>query len=101
MEENKKEQAQERLLQEGAALGSLSLPLLMEIFDSFKEAVIVTDTDRRIVYTNSATESLFGYTREELYGQKPKFFMPIKQTFLIREKNALIRQAQRPQRIIG
>lgn len=50
----------------------ISPSLLTEVFDAFDEAVIVTDTLRRIVYVNSATESLFGYSKNELYGKETK-----------------------------
>lgn len=49
-------------------IGSISPSFLTEIFDNFAEAVVVTDTDRRIIYVNSATETLFGYCEDQLYG---------------------------------
>lgn len=46
--------------------------LLTEIFHSFEDAVIVADTHRRMVYVNSAAERLFGYPKDELYGEETK-----------------------------
>lgn len=53
-------------------VSSISQSLLTEIFDAFEEAVVVSDTRRRMVYVNSATESLFGYPKNELYGEETK-----------------------------
>lgn len=51
---------------------SISPSLFTEIFDAFEDAVVVADTHRRMVYVNSATESLFGYSKNELYGKATK-----------------------------
>ncbi|ART81367.1 GGDEF domain-containing protein [Oceanisphaera profunda] len=53
-------------------IDAISPPVLTEIFDSFSEAVVVADTSRQIVYVNSATESLFGYSKDQLYGHETK-----------------------------
>ncbi|WP_309045545.1 sensor domain-containing diguanylate cyclase [Marinobacter sediminicola] len=55
-----------------SSISAISPVLLTEIFHSFEDAVVVTDTGRRMVYVNAATEQLFGYTRDELYGQETK-----------------------------
>lgn len=51
---------------------AVSPVLLAEIFQSYEEAVVVTDVDRRMTYVNAAAESLFGYNKEDLYGQATK-----------------------------
>lgn len=53
-------------------VSSISPSLLTEIFDTFEDAVVVADTSRCMVYVNSATERLFGYSKKELYGEKTK-----------------------------
>lgn len=53
-------------------VSSISTSLFTEIFDAFEDAVVVADTRRRMVYVNSATESLFGYSKNELYGKATK-----------------------------
>ncbi len=40
-------------------------------FDNILDSVILTDMRGRIIDCNPATESLFGYTRQELLGQTP------------------------------
>ncbi len=39
-------------------------------FASLSESVIITDLDGHIIDTNAATEHIFGYSREELLGQR-------------------------------
>jgi len=41
------------------------------LFNSIRDAILVTDTDRNIVDCNSAFTELFGYTLEEIKGEKP------------------------------
>jgi len=53
-------------------VGGISSIGLTELFHSFEEAVMVADTNRRIVYMNEAAESLFGYKKDELYGKESK-----------------------------
>ncbi|MGM0783755.1 MAG: bifunctional diguanylate cyclase/phosphodiesterase [Pseudomonadota bacterium] len=53
-------------------VSSISPSILTEIFDTFEEAVVVADTNRCMVYVNSATERLFGYSKDELYGEETK-----------------------------
>ncbi|MEG3753001.1 diguanylate cyclase [Psychromonas arctica] len=50
----------------------LQLTLLTEMFDSFSEAVVVANIDRKIIYMNDTFAELFGYQKQELYGQQTK-----------------------------
>lgn len=43
---------------------------LAKVVEQTTEAIAITDTDGRIEYVNSAFESLTGYTRDELVGEK-------------------------------
>ena len=61
----------EDLVDDGV-ISPISPSLLAEIFDAFEEAVVVADTSRRMVYVNSETERLFGYSKSELYGEETK-----------------------------
>ncbi len=40
------------------------------ILDFIQEGFIITDSHSKIIYSNHYTERLFGYTREELEGQR-------------------------------
>jgi phosphoserine phosphatase RsbU/P len=42
----------------------------LELFEHAPDAMIAVDADGRIVFTNSQTERLFGYTSAELLGQR-------------------------------
>ncbi len=44
---------------------------LSAIAEQTTDSILVTDTDYRIIYANEAAQRLFGYTVEELAGQKP------------------------------
>lgn len=55
-----------------APVDALSPALLTEIFDHLDEAVVVADTDRRMVYVNAAAEALFGYERAALLGRETR-----------------------------
>ncbi|TRW49918.1 diguanylate cyclase [Aliidiomarina halalkaliphila] len=59
-------------LVDGGTVSSVSPSLLTEIFDTFEDAVVVADISRCMVYVNSAAERLFGYSKNELYGEKTK-----------------------------
>jgi len=48
--------------------------LLNNTLDALDEALIITDTERKIIRINNACEKLFGYKLEELYGKTPLFF---------------------------
>ncbi len=51
---------------------AISPALYTSIFDAFEEAVVVADTNRNIVYVNTASERLFGYPKGALLGKKTK-----------------------------
>ncbi len=44
--------------------------LFRAVFDSIPDAIIVSDTQRRIITVNKGAEKLFGYNEEELIGKK-------------------------------
>ena len=46
------------------------LDLIEAVFKGASEAAMFADADRRIVQVNPATIEMFGYTAEELIGQK-------------------------------
>lgn len=48
----------------------------LHIIDSIKDAVIIRDLDGRIVFTNAATEQLFGYHSGELNGKPVSLIIP-------------------------
>jgi diguanylate cyclase (GGDEF)-like protein/PAS domain S-box-containing protein len=50
-------------------VSAISSALLSEIFHGFEEAILVADTNRRLVYMNLAAERLFGYSKQQLYGK--------------------------------
>jgi PAS domain S-box-containing protein len=50
--------------------------LLHELFENATESIIVIDDEGSIRLVNPATENLFGYTQQELYGKKVEFLMP-------------------------
>ncbi|GEM_PF-1996903 len=47
------------------------LRFLSTIAEQVTDSIVVTDTDFRITYVNSAAQSLFGYADEELIGRTP------------------------------
>lgn len=49
------------------------LDLRRSIEDSLTMSMIITDLDNKIVYSNSATEALTGYSEEELAGKTPPY----------------------------
>ncbi|HEX5648200.1 MAG TPA: PAS domain S-box protein [Steroidobacteraceae bacterium] len=46
------------------------------LLEAAPDAIVITDAQGRIVLANSQTDSLFGYTREELIGQKVEVLLP-------------------------
>lgn len=48
-----------------------ALRLSSAVFNSSREGIIITDTNRRIISVNPALEQLFGYSQQELLGQTP------------------------------
>ena len=55
---------------------SISSSQSEQFFDSFPDAILVTSQSGRIVYANSQTTQLFGWTREELSSLKVEDLMP-------------------------
>jgi PAS domain S-box-containing protein len=50
--------------------------LLQQLFDHVTESIIVTDHEGKIKLVNPATQSLFGYSQEELYGKPVEYLVP-------------------------
>ncbi|MFN6969210.1 MAG: PAS domain S-box protein [Rheinheimera sp.] len=48
-----------------------ALRLSSAVFNSSREGILITDTERRIISVNPALEQLFGYSQQELIGQTP------------------------------
>ena len=48
----------------------------LELFEHAPDAMIAVDADGRIVFANSQTENLFGYTSAELLGQRIELLVP-------------------------
>ncbi|QWV95469.1 EAL domain-containing protein [Geomonas oryzisoli] len=48
------------------------IKLLAKIFNDSGEAIVITDSDNRIIETNKAFSLFTGYTREEALGNNPK-----------------------------
>lgn len=71
MKDDKLGETTKALVDDGA-VNLISPSLFTEVFDAFEEAVVVTDVSRRMVYVNSATEQLFGYSKNALYGEEAK-----------------------------
>jgi PAS domain S-box-containing protein len=53
-----------------------SLEQLVKAFEVFSVAVIITDSNGKIVLVNGGTETIFGYRRDELLGQMVEILMP-------------------------
>ena len=47
-----------------------------KILEAAPEAMVAMGTDGRIIRVNTQTEKMFGYSQEELLGQKPDLLMP-------------------------
>ena len=52
----------------------VDISLFQQTFDKLRSAVVITDTNNRIIYANLATLVLSGYSTEDLIGQDPKIF---------------------------
>lgn len=46
----------------------------VQVVEMIHEAVIITDTDRRVIYVNPATEKMLGYSADEMVGQPSTIF---------------------------
>ncbi|HCA27032.1 MAG TPA: diguanylate cyclase [Betaproteobacteria bacterium] len=51
----------------------MQLHLTATVFETASDAIVVTDTDNRIIATNPAFTKITGYTREESLGKNPRF----------------------------
>ncbi|MEQ8351728.1 MAG: EAL domain-containing protein [Leptospiraceae bacterium] len=47
--------------------------LMLQVFDNSMHAILITDRENRIIYTNRAFSSITGYEQDEALGQKPSF----------------------------
>ena len=50
--------------------------LSRDLMETFPDAMVAVDRDGTIVQINSLTQALFGYTRDELIGQKVEVLVP-------------------------
>ena len=55
---------------------SLGTEIFRSLLDSAPDAMVVADSEGRIVYANAQTERCFGYRREELLGKPIEELMP-------------------------
>lgn len=63
------------------------------VLDMMSDAVIVTDAQRRVLEWNRAAEELFGYTREQMVGQRrPDFQHPEDEVKVRPELNVALRE---------
>lgn len=60
-------------------LATKSITLLAKVVENSEEAIIISDADNRIIFTNEAFSRLTGYTREEAMGQNPRLLKSGKQ----------------------
>jgi len=55
-------------------IGALGEAVLRRIFVQCSEAILVTDSDNRIIAVNAAFSQLSGYSAEEVIGRNPRMF---------------------------
>ena len=68
------------------------------LYDSITDAILVADTDRRIFSCNQSFADLFGYSAEEIVGQKTSFVYADERQF--EELGKMIRERQDSQEIV-
>jgi PAS domain S-box-containing protein len=71
---------EERNLMQQALAGSEKR--YRSLFDSIRDAILVADTDRTVIDCNPAFVDLFGYSREEIVGQKTLALYENEETFI-------------------
>lgn len=74
--EQMKDPAELAQLQEAAAHAAAEASRYREVVEAAPDAIVKVDAKGRIVLLNRATESLFGYGREELIGQPVEILIP-------------------------
>src|SRR5678815_5154038 len=52
------------------------IPLASQLLEAIPDAIVGVDQNGTIVQINAQTETLFGYTREELIGKKVEILIP-------------------------
>ncbi len=68
------------------------------LYDSITDAILVADTDRRIISCNQSFVDIFGYSAEEIVGQKTAFLYADERQF--EELGKMIRERQDTQGIV-
>ncbi len=55
--------------------------LNVDLYNNVRDAILVADTNRRIIHCNSAFSKLFGYNKGEIYGKKTHYIYNDKSEF--------------------
>ena len=68
------------------------------LFESVPDAIVVTDAEGKILLVNGQAETMFGYGREELYGQPVEILLPeaLRRTHVAHRKNFTSEPRVRP-----
>src|SRR5215207_640379 len=78
--EHEREEAQSRRERKQASLRTEKRQSAEEKFrgllEAAPDAIVIVDKDGKIVLVNSQTEKLFGYTRQQILGQKVEYLVP-------------------------
>ena len=85
-----------RELAKDAAEKLLVAPLAL--LEALPDAVVAADRDQRIVFVNTLAEELFGYTRDELMGQRVETLWPERQRERYTRNMELYFQTEHPLR---